>query len=176
MKIIKLLKNQKGQTLVEAIIALAVVSLIITAVVIAVVSGLSNSTASGDRSTALSYAEEGLDYMRDLKSESFSGFTSSYPTSTTNANNYYCLSEDGVIEDESVAAINCTTSNNIEGKYIRRVYIDSNGENPSGVVQCGSGGIYASSVVTWADSACRNGQNCRSVELTTCLYNLQNLN
>lgn len=175
MSLIKTFRNQQGQTLIEAIIALAIVSLVITAVVIAVVTGLNNSNSSGDRSEALGYAEEALDYMRDLKTENFGTFTGTYTTSATNANNYWCMSEDGIIEDEASAVIDCRTQNNIDGKYRRRVYIDSNGENPSGTQQCNNG-IYASSIVTWSDSTCRNNTNCRNVELTTCFYNLQSIN
>lgn len=167
-------KNESGSTLIEAILALALVTIIVSAVVVAVVSSVGNSQSSSERSTALDYAEEGLDLIRDAKSEDFSGFVATYPAKTPISSNYYCLSDDGVIEDISVCNSTALGGNVESGKYLRKVFIHYNpatgGQDPSGTAKCTGNGIYVSSIVYWNDSKCENGAFCRTVELNSCFY------
>ncbi len=170
-------QNEKGSTLVEAIMSLALVTIIITAVVAAVISSVNNSQASNDRAFALDYAEEGLDLLRDLKSEDFTSFTTTYSLKTPIENNYYCLSDDDNALPDSTLS-NCTSGNVANGKYLRKVFIHYNpapattpgGRNPQNDVKCAGSGIFASSIVYWSDSKCSDGSYCRSVELNTCFY------
>lgn len=175
-------RSEKGATLIEAILALALVTVIITAVVVAVVSSVSNSQSSTDRSFALDYAEEGIDLLRDLKGEDFNGFTTTYNLKTPLANNYYCLSdEDGALPDSTIS--NCATAGagtgNVQnGKYQRKVFIHYNpapasnpgGRDPQNTIVCSGSGIFVSSIVYWTDSKCDGGTYCRSVELNSCFY------
>ncbi|MEK9207686.1 MAG: prepilin-type N-terminal cleavage/methylation domain-containing protein, partial [Patescibacteria group bacterium] len=90
------MKKQKGQTLVEAILSLAVISVVITAVVIAVISSLNGANYNRDENLALNHAQEGIDVIRDSKSADYDVFVSSYP------DNYYCLGkEDSSLIDYS---------------------------------------------------------------------------
>lgn len=176
-------KKEIGSTLIEAILAIAIVTIVLSAVVVAVVSSVNNSQSSTDRSFALDYAEEGLDYLRDLKGEDFAGFTTTYNLKTPLSSNYYCLSDDdGAVPDSDLSV--CATSgpgtgNVAEGKYLRKVFIHYNpppaaspgGRDPLNNIKCAGSGIFASSIVYWTDSKCKDGTYCRSVELNTCFYN-----
>ena len=60
-----ILGAQKGQSLLEVMVALAAASMIIAAVVGAVVSALNNENMGQVKIKPLQYAQEGLDIMRN---------------------------------------------------------------------------------------------------------------
>lgn len=59
--------TQKGQTLLELVIAIGVVAIIITGLVIAATSSLRYGQESRLRSTAVKYAQEGLELARQIR-------------------------------------------------------------------------------------------------------------
>lgn len=61
--------KQKGQSILEIIITLSVLSLVLGGLVIVVVNGLKNSQFSKNQSIATKLAEEGLDTVRSMKSK-----------------------------------------------------------------------------------------------------------
>lgn len=164
------MKNQKGETLIEAILALTIVIVIITGVVTVVITALSGSSSNKNESTALNFAQEGIDILRDVKSSNFTAFSDTYSTA-----GYYCFGNDNVPQDIS----NCLdTSHNIgTGDFVRKVYVDLTGHLPPPnqlTLKCESG-AFAASIVSWSDGKCKTTANCHQVEIDSCFYNLNTL-
>lgn len=161
------MKDQRGQTLVEAILSLAVISAVITAVVIAVLTALSGTGYNEKENQALGYAQEGLDIVRDIKSTDFTSFTASYPT------NYYCLAE-GETVPQPYSDCNGSNVVNVAQTFLRVLYVNhsGNGLPPASPVPKCSNGTYTASIVSWSDGKCTGGQKCHKVQLESCFTNL----
>ncbi|MBI2195691.1 MAG: hypothetical protein HYU48_01445 [Candidatus Levybacteria bacterium] len=69
------MNSQKGQTLIEALIGLAVAVAIISAIVIAVISSLSNAQLTKNQNQANHYAQEGMEIVRQIRNSSWTSFT-----------------------------------------------------------------------------------------------------
>ncbi len=165
------MKKQKGQTLVEAILSLAVISAVITAVVTAVITSLNGATYNRNENLALNYAQEGIDVIRDSKSADYDVFISSYP------DNYYCLGkEDNSLTDYS----DCDQPSdvNISSRFKRIIYINQSGNLPpsdGSTHKCSIPGFYVASIVSWTDGKCDTGTQCHQVKLESCFSDLNTL-
>lgn len=163
----KSLKNQKGIILIEAILALGIIIVVMTALVTALVASISSSNFSKDQSLATGYAQEGLELARNLKDSDYEAFTEL--TSGID----YCLGENQTEISDEVDPENCP---DIDGKFTRSIYIDSDGQNRDDENMCGANSYFVASTVAWADSKCRNGDSCHNVELNSCFVNLYQIN
>lgn len=61
--------KQRGQTLIEVLIALIIVTLVLTTVVVAVVLGISSSRFSRNKSRAAFLAQEGMEWLRGQRNQ-----------------------------------------------------------------------------------------------------------
>jgi type II secretory pathway pseudopilin PulG len=162
------MKNQKGETLIEAILALTMVIVIITGVVTAVIAALNGASSNKNQTTALNFAQEGMDELRDDKSSNFTAFSAAY-----SAPGYYCFGQDNTPTGVS----NCpdTGSNIGSGNlFVRKVYVDLTGHSPDGALKCNSG-VYVISLVSWSDGKCSPDVDCHKVGIDSCFYNLNSL-
>jgi len=73
-----------GQSLVEAVVAVAVVLLLVTGLIVATTSSLRFSSLSKYRTQAITYANEGMEFVRRLRDSSWTDFIAKDGT--------YCLS------------------------------------------------------------------------------------
>lgn len=150
--------NQKGQALIEAIVALSAAALTVSVVTILVLNALGNTSFAKAQTTAAAYAKQGLEYSRTLRDQNFSTFTTSYagapPTGRT-----WCLDENSFMNSG-----NCASGNYIGGTYKREL----NFSFPS--ASCDNG-VFVTSSVAWTDSQCSNGELCHNVALYSCLSN-----
>lgn len=71
---------RKGQSLVEAIVAIGITVLVITGLVVLAIGAVRSATISRNRSVAVQYAQEGMEALRSVRDRSFSEL----PTSGTN--------------------------------------------------------------------------------------------
>ena len=151
------LRSQKGQSLLEVMVALAAASMIIAAVVGAVVSALNNEKYGTSQNQATQYAQEGLDILRNSSQADWNVFMTQSGT--------YCLGENQPIP--SPPAGSC--GENI-GHSIREIIIEHH--------RCGITPYPASptnaqvtSIVKWSDGKCP-GSNlyCHQVKLVSCFY------
>lgn len=143
-------KNQTGQALIEALLALTFAVVIITAVVIAVITSLSSATFTKNQNQASNYAQEGLDIARNMKE--------SDPQTFFGLNGNYCANM-GI---SLTGSGNCTV-----GIYAQNVFVDDNAS------QCAANGSFVISTVSWNDGKCQNvGDKCHKVQLDSCFYNL----
>lgn len=67
--------HQKGQTLVEAIIAISVVVLLVTGLIAGTSASLKTSQSGRSRDQAVKLAEEGLEHARSLRDSSWNTLT-----------------------------------------------------------------------------------------------------
>lgn len=166
-------KNNKGIILIEAILALGMIVVIMTALVTALVSSLSNTDFSKNQSIATNYAQEGLEIARNDKDFDFSRFAS--------LSGSYCLYSDSDNPIQSVfSAAPSPPCGKIDGIYTRTIYINSSGVDQGGTQKCipkaTNQPVYVVSTVTWSDSKCTGANNqCHQVELNSCFVNLSNL-
>lgn len=67
-------KNQKGQTLIEAVVALMTILIIITAIAIVIVNGLYNSQFVKNQNEANKLAQEGIEIVRNIQKNDLLAF------------------------------------------------------------------------------------------------------
>ena len=68
------IKRKKGQSLVEAVVAVAVVLLLVTGLIVATTASLRNSSLSKYRTQATNHAKEGMEQVRKLRDTSWQDF------------------------------------------------------------------------------------------------------
>lgn len=159
-------KKETGEVLIEAIIALAITTLIITGLVVTVISSLNNSTYIEIQNQASGYAQEGLDVARNLKESDYNSFSGLSGT--------YCLGKDIKTIDEGNAC------DQIDEKFTRKIYINQSGVDPRGPIQevacsSGNGSIFVASTASWNDTKCSSSADCHKVELDSCFTNLNQI-
>lgn len=155
------MKNQFGQILIEAILALGITMFIITGIVVALISSLNNSTFTKNQNLASAYAQEGIDIARNQKDSDYATFSALGTPSTT-----YCLvAGDKTIDSADKKIAPCSK---INGLFVREIVI-SQGGSP-----CGTS-VLVSSSVTWTDTRCKAGTQCHKVELNSCFSDLNKI-
>lgn len=65
------LRARKGQSLVEAVVAVAVAALVVTALVVLAIGAVRSATAARNRSLAVQYAQEEMEAVRSIRDRSF---------------------------------------------------------------------------------------------------------
>ncbi len=75
--------NQKGETLIEALGALAIVAIVITAVTMVVTTALSNALFNENQTLATKFAQQGVEAVRQVRNANYTAYRS--------YNGLYCL-------------------------------------------------------------------------------------
>lgn len=143
--------NQKGQTLVEVIVASGIVTLVLSGLVSAITYGLTSVQFSRNKALATKYAQESLEWVRSKRdvSANWATFYSTYASTPTT----YCMS---TLSWSTTSP--CTTPiNDAYDKFVRTVTLTGNGapDNDRILVQA---------VVTWNE-----GRRSSNVSLETYL-------
>ena len=144
--------NQKGQTLIEALIALGISITIIAAISSVVITSLSGANYTIAQNQAGSYAQQGMEFVRREVVSDFNGFIGTYK------GKYYCLGSDLTLSPKDIS---CADKN--IGKFTREVDIFLNDSS------C-NGNLRADVKVAWTDNKCKDSSNlyCHSANLTSC--------
>lgn len=152
-------KNKKGIILIEAILALGIIVVIMTALVSALVSSISSSNFANEQSIATGYAQEGIEIARNDKDTDFGAFSAL-------SEGTYCLNQ-GVttVIGAPASGGGCTGIDN----YTRTIYVNS---SPAPGRCESSQAVFVASTVTWSDSRCSGASDCHKVELNSCFINL----
>jgi len=149
-----IIKNsEKGQTLLEAVIALSVLVITLAAIAISIVIALNNSIFLKNQNLANKYAQEGIEHIRNLKITDFG----EYKLKAT-VGSVYCL--DGSFEFSPLPCII-----NV-GSFKRDVRFESGGG-------CGSGGIETIVSVRWTSGKCPTSgldNYCHKAQVSSCFY------
>lgn len=139
-----------GQSLIEVLVALGIISFIILAVATVVISSLNNTQLSKDQNMATKYASEGLEITRSIRNSNFATFGSYAGT--------YCLPKDA--ETLGTSQGGCSQPN--VDYFIRSIQI----EHTPG---CGANVSKVTATVSWNDGKCQNNSYCHKSQLETCL-------
>jgi prepilin-type N-terminal cleavage/methylation domain-containing protein len=139
----------KGQTLIEVLVALGIISIIVTSVASIVTSSLGNTEYSKDQNTATKYAQEGLEVARSVRNNNYNTFA------VLNGN--YCLAKG----DSTLGPAQGSCTVNIDNYFIRKIQIE---QSPG----CGSNVSKVTSIVAWQDGKCVGGTFCHASNLVTC--------
>lgn len=131
-----------GQSLFEVVVAVAVSSLIITAIVALAASSIQNSSYSRDKTIASNYVQETLEWLRQEKERDPALFRS-YVVNITGADMTYCFKS----LSWPVNPNTCSAEENIEDtKFFREVTF------PACDGICDTGIVEVRITVTWQDS------------------------
>lgn len=180
--------NQRGQTLLEILLAFGVSVMVLSAVIFGITTSLSNTQYSKNQNLANSYAQEGMAIIRQIRDSNWYNFTHSYETNAT-----YCLKPGSIIPDKPEDLSKpCRKPDEIVGDLFSREikfehnYPDCSGPTPTPapptfcvpgpcptIIPSATGGSKVTITVSWADNKCPVGPNlsnpfCHSVELITC--------
>lgn len=162
----KRLKKQKGQTLIEALVALGAAVLVLSAIAVAVISALNNAQYAKNQDLATQYASQGIEVMRQLSQTNWTTFLS-YNSGK------YCLAKDEALPClagsqtgsciQSGGLVACTPN---YGIFVREVDIGQNSNS------CSNNALITV-IVSWSDSKCTSSGNtyCHKVSLNSCLSN-----
>lgn len=128
--------NEKGQSLFEVVVALAVITLIIVAIVNLATNSIRNSDFSRDKTLATRYSQQALEWLRGQRDSDFTTFSNNALTTI------WCFS---TLAWNSVGP--CGTSQVISGTIFRREgYFTTNQIGGKTVIQ-------ATIRVYWSDAA-----------------------
>ncbi len=130
-----------GQSMFELIIALAIGIIIVTAVVVVASNSVRNSSFSKNNAAATRYAQEGMEWLRGQRDQSWTTFSSKASVSGFD----WCL------QTLAWPAVNgnCTSSQTVSGtSYVRQVNLklknyDTNADNET---------VEATMVVSWTEA------------------------
>lgn len=167
-------KGQRGQTLLEILLAFSVSVLVLSAVILGITTSLSNVQYTKNQGLANSYAQEGMSVVRKIRDSSWYDFSSlsDYTTNTT-----YCLSLDSTELTPIVSVSSVPCGPNV-GVFSREVRFEHNSSDcsagippvPTPTPTLIPRGSKVTVKVSWSDSKCPSGDNiyCHKVELITC--------
>lgn len=143
-----------GQTLIEAILALSALLIVLSAISVAVVNSVSNSTFVKNQDKTNKYAQEGIEYIKRIKEtnkEDFNDYSGSYCLGYTS----------GVLQNLSAGS--GATCNSLSTGFRHEAAFVSGGCNTGGFL-----GTRVTVTVSWASGKCASGSLCHKAELSTC--------
>ena len=158
--------TEKGQTLIEALVALGAAVIVLSAITVAVVSALNNVQYTKNQDLATQYGQQGIEIMRQISESNWGSF------SLYNADRY-CLAQGDVtpcLLGSSTGS--CSLSSSIScgqnyGIFVREVDIVRGPQS-----SCFNGSVGITVIVSWSDSKCgSNSPYCHNVKLNSCLSN-----
>lgn len=173
-----LINDEAGQTLLEILLAFSASILVLSAVIMGIVTSLSNAQYTKNQSLANSYAQEGMAVVRKIRD---SGWNSFSQLSDFTNNIKYCINKNLELKEIALTG-NCLGNDpqgnslaiGAEGNFSREVMLNHNKttnyccSDTSAGCSGGTAGSKATIAVSWADSKCPAGTLCHKVELITC--------
>lgn len=141
---------QKGETLLEALVALGLVAIVITAIANVVTVSLSNAQYNENQTLATKYAQQGLESVRQIRNTNYAAFR--------NYNGRYCFGKGQTTL--GTPQTSCTTAN--ADSFIRSVEIN---RNPG----CAQNVSRVTVHVAFRDGKCTTGTYCHVQSHSTCL-------
>lgn len=142
--------NQKGQTLIETLAALAILSIIITAIATSVLSSLSAAQFNENQTLATKFAQQGFEIVNQIRDQDYSGFK--------NFDGTYCLAQNQTTLGSVQSG--CTTPN--VGNFIRSIVIQ---QAPG----CSANVASVTVNVAFTDGKCQPSVYCHNQTQTSCL-------
>jgi len=138
----------RGQTLIEALAAITILGLVISAIGVVITTSLSNATFNENQTMATKYAQQGAEIIEQIRDDNYEAFQ--------NYDGTYCLAKG---QTTLGSPTNCTAPNT--DIFIRSVTIQQNG--------CGANIAQVTVTVSFADGKCSSGSYCHKQVVSTCL-------
>jgi type II secretory pathway pseudopilin PulG len=138
-----------GQTLIETLAALAIISIVITAIGTAVTSSLANAKYNQYVTLATKYAQQGSEIVTQIRDDDYNNFK--------NYSGTYCLAKNQTTLGSPQASC---TSKNVDN-FIRSVIIQQGG--------CAANVASVTVTVAFTDSKCQSGTYCHGQTVNSCL-------
>jgi len=135
--------NDKGQSLIEVMVALSVAIIVMTAIVMSVVIAIANSQFYKSQNLANHYARQAMESLRQLARSDWNSFTSY-------ENEKYCLTD-----EELLYEIESTTCNNSRVNNFKREVEIYHENDDCAVVNSTDKGSKVVVIVSWNDSKCQ---------------------
>lgn len=158
---------QKGQTLIEVLIALGAAVAVVVAISTVVISALNNAQFSRSQVLSVQHAQEGIELMRKLRDSDFAAFSNF-------SEGEYCFNQNAVTLTPK--GVGC--GQNVDSFFIREIEIDKNSTScnpqqppvPTPTI-APTNGTRITSTVFWSDSKCTTPGNlfCHETQQVTCL-------
>lgn len=152
--------SESGQTIIEAMVALVTILLIITALSIVIVNGLYNSRFIKNQNEANKYAQQGMEFVRNIQKNDLTTFAQYGQSSQV-----YCIDE----VNNLLTTTNCDTNGvNTGASYNRTVEFSPAGgeclDTPNNKE------VKATVTVKWPSTKCpATNTFCHKSVLTACL-------
>lgn len=166
--------KQRGQTLLEILLAFSVSVMVLSAVIFGITTSLSNTQYTKNQNLANSYAQEGMAVIRQIRDSSWNDFKNLKDFYITNTR--YCLDLNSVELRDTASALNCRQNVGIFSREVKFDHDKSrNGccSDNSSNCSTGTAGSKATVKVSWSDSKCSiDNPLCHSVEFITCFSNI----
>lgn len=154
------MKNELGQSLIEVLIALAASVAVVSAIVVTVITSLSNAEFTKNQNLATQYSRQGIEIVRQIAKNNWNNFVS-----YTSRN--YCLDKDSA---ELRTMIGLTCGKTIDDLFDRKITIIQ-----SASTYC-TQSAEVISTVSWSDSKCQTGNVlCHEVKLRSCLADINSV-
>lgn len=182
------MKNQHGQTLLEATIALAALLIIISATTTAVITSVNNSIFVKNQNNANKLAQEGMEFMRKVKTDNYIYFIS-LRGNPVGVPSYYCIPNSpsyppALTPSSTNADSECADINISNTDFDRRVTITKMKQDNAAYecsFQCSGPGcaailndVVSHSVlveVAWSSGKCASGVKCHKAQVKSCFIN-----
>jgi len=143
---------ERGQTIIEATIALASILLTLAAIAITISTSVSNSQFIKQQTQASKYAQDGMEQLRYIRNTN--------PATFFAQEGIYCMNEDSSLVTGSCTAVNIASTFKREAEFT---------QIPS--VECGDSTKVVVSVY-WASGKCDETNTfCHKSQLVTCIVN-----
>lgn len=154
------MKNELGQSLIEVLIALAASVAVVSAIVVTVITSLSNAEFTKNQNLATEYSRQGMEIVRQIAKNNWNDFL-------TYTSRNYCLNKDSAALS-LMTGLNCGL--NIGNLYDRKITIIQTGST-----YCVESTEIISSV-SWSDSKCQTGSVlCHEIKLRSCLADINSV-
>ena len=167
--------NEKGQSLVEALIALGVAAIVVSAMAVAAITSVNNADFSKYQNLATNYAQQGLEVLRQQAQSNWSLFTTQVPAySPEFSGKTYCLDQTVPLQLSPLNSLGaCDPTPNVidNGKnfFLREVTLT---QTASSDLTC-HGSVLANVSVAWTDGKCGSVTTyCHNVTLQSCFANI----
>jgi len=152
--------NQKGQSLIEALIALGAAALIVSAISVAVITAVNSADYSKYENQATHLAQQGIEVLKQSSQANWNAFNADSNLAT------HCLNSSNQFSAEFNCPLDLSVDPNISPNFMRQVDL----MRDSG---CGANDIYGKVDVYWNDGRCKSpSYYCHKVELDSCFADI----
>jgi len=152
------LTNNRGQTIIEAAVALSVVVLTLSAITLAIITSVNNSQFIKDQSLSSKYAEQGMEYIKYMRNND--------PVNFSTYAGVHCMNQDNSFLSTSCSVVNIPAAAPV---YKREAEFSA---NDSQCAQDSTSGAYGTKVtvtVYFTSTKCPlSNTYCHSSSLISC--------